>query len=263
MLHVPTLLSLPLTLTWTVLSLPSFTEGLLSTWLRSLSCPCSFPLCGLGHVTSFIPVTSSSPGMWGKDHNLNKSKQKLGFQWRLCHLLSVNHVTSQPWFLRLWIRDSYTVWDRYISEMLSKSSDIMLMNRLWTLWFSILTNCIACADVFPSWEVDTHPLKCSNSDWLRRQEEQVHMPMSGMTHMTHLLENIECGVVFFFFFFTNRHWERDPVIIFTVTFPDLYPAFWVMSICWGHSLFMRKGGRFRRIKPGWVEDTGCALSSFL
>ena len=77
----------------------------------------------------------------------------------------------------------------YVLGMLSGSSGKIHVDRLWPLWFLDFTNCFVSAGSFPSNKVDTYPLKRTNSDWLSRQEEQVHRPMSEVIYLTHSLEN--------------------------------------------------------------------------
>ena len=106
----------------------------------------------------------------------------------------------------------------YISGMLSGSSGKIHVDKLWPLWFLVFTNCVVSAGSFPSNEADTYPLKCTDSDWLSRQEEQVRMPMSEMIYMTHSLENIECGVVF-----TQMNSEKQILLLFFMEiYPDIY-----------------------------------------
>lgn len=176
-----------------------------------------------GHVISFIPF-NSFPGFGGGEGRSQFEKKKtkqnrIPKNLPLTHLLTFSKSLNffQPCFPHLWIGDSHT---RHVVSVsyVSESRDGVLGDGLWTLWFSLFTNFIAYVDIFPSKKVDTLPLKCSNSDWLSRQEEQVHVPMSGMTHLIGLLENIECVVVF-----TLTNAERLILLLFfTVTFPDLY-----------------------------------------
>lgn len=66
------------------------------------------------------------------------------------------------------------------------------------------------------------------------------MPMSGLTHLIHLLENIECVVVF-----TLMNTEKLILLLFTATLPYLYLVCWVMSICWAYSVFKVERGKSR------------------